>query len=50
MKNLGVLLPIGYHSLPEEHHYWSTQPDLEVPAHHEIKRYLHFADSQGLTK
>ena len=43
---LGVLLLTGYHSLLEEHHYWSTQPDLGVPAvyntisrnrYHEIK-------------
>ena len=56
---LGVLLLTGYHSLPEEHHYWSTQPDLGVPAvyntisrnrYHEIKRYLHFADNQRLTE
>ena len=55
---LGVLLLTGYHSLPEEHHYWSTQP-LGVPAvyntisrtrYHEIKRYLHFADNQRLTE
>ena len=55
---LGVLLLTGYHSLPEEYHYWSTQPDLGFPAvyntlsrnrYHEIKRYLHFADNQRLT-
>ena len=56
---LGVLLLTGYHRLPEEHHYWSTQPDLGVSAvyntlsrnrYHEIKRYLHFADNQRLTE
>ena len=56
---LGVLLLTNYHSLPEEHHYWSTQPDLGVPAvyntlsrnrYHEIKRYLLFAYNQRLTE
>ena len=56
---LKVLLLTGYHSLPEEHHYWSTQPDLGVSAvyntisrnrYHEIKRYLHFADNLRLTE
>ena len=28
---LGIQLLSGYHTLPEEHHYWSTQPDLGVP-------------------
>ena len=59
MKNLRVLWLTGYHSLPEEHHYWLTQPDLRVPAvyntisknrYHEIKRYLHFAENQRLTE
>ena len=56
---LGVLLRTGYHSLPEEHHYWSTLPDLGVLAvyntisrnrYHGIKRYLHFSDNQRLTE
>ena len=29
---LGVVLLTGYHSLPQEHHYWSMQPDLGVSA------------------
>ena len=54
---LGILLLSGYHTLPEEHHYWSTQPDLGVPIVYntmsknkylEIKRYIHFADNQNL--
>ena len=31
-KFLGIILLSGYHSLPQEQHYWSTQPDLGVPA------------------
>lgn len=55
---LGIVLLSGYHTLPEEHHYWSTQPDLGVPIvsstmsknrYLEIKRYIHFADNQNLT-
>ena len=54
---LGILLLSGYHTLPEEHHYWSTQPDLGVPIVYntmsknrylEIKRYLHFANNHAL--
>ena len=54
-----VILLTGYHSLPEYHHYWSTQHDLGVPAvyntisrkrYHEIKRYLNFAGNQRLTE
>ena len=49
----------GCHSLPEEHHYWSTQPDLGVSAvyntlsrnrYYEIKRYLYFAYNHRLTE
>ena len=29
---LGLLLLTDYHSLPEEHDYWSKQPDFGVPA------------------
>ena len=55
----GVLLLTSYHSLPEKHHYSSTQPDLGVTAvyntmsrnrYHEIKRYLYFADNQRLAE
>ena len=54
-----LLLLSGYHSLPEEHHYWSRQQDLGVTIvsntmsrnrYYEIKKYLHFADSQNLTE
>ena len=53
-KILGILLLSGYHSLSEEHHYWSRQQDLGVAIvsntmsrnrYHEIKKYLHFADN-----
>ena len=53
-KILGILLLSGYHSLSEEHHYWSRQQDLDVAIvpntmsrnrYHEIKKYLHFADN-----
>ena len=55
----GILLLTSYLSLPEEHHYWATQPDLGVPTvyntigrnrYYKIKRYLHFADNQRLTE
>ena len=54
---LGILLLSGYHTLPQTSNYWSTQPDLGVPAVYnvmtknrfiEIKRYLHLADNQHL--
>jgi DNA excision repair protein ERCC-6 len=54
---LGICLLSGYHNLPEEHHYWSTQPDLGVKMVSStmsknrflsIKRHLHFADNQAL--
>ena len=56
---LEVVLLTGNHSLQEEHHYWSKQPDLGVTAeyspisrnrYHKIKRYLHFAKNQRLTE
>ena len=31
-KFMGILLLSGYHSLPHEQHYWSTQPDPGVQA------------------
>ena len=58
-KILGILLLSWYHSLPEEHHYWSRQQDLGVPIvantmsknrYHQIKKCLHFADNQNLTE
>ena len=54
---LGILLLSGYHTLPQTSNYWSTQPDLGVPAVYnvmtrnrftEIKKYLHLADNQHL--
>ena len=45
------------HTLPQSSNYWSTQPDLGVPAVYnvmtrnrftEIKKYLHLADNQHL--
>lgn len=29
---LGILLLSGHHIVPKQHCYWSTQPDLDVPA------------------
>ena len=58
-KILGILLLLRYHSLPEEHHYWSRKQDLGVPIvantmsrnrYHEIKKYLHFADNENFTE
>ena len=54
---LGVLLLSGYHSLPEEDHYWSNSEDLAVnivsssmsrAQFRNVKRNLHFADNQKL--
>ena len=54
---LGILILSGYHTLPEETHYWSNQPDLGVPIVSEtmsskrftqIKRYFHIADNSHL--
>ena len=56
---MGILLLSGYHSLPHEKHYWSTQPDLGVQAVHnslsrnryfDIKKHIYIADNQNLTK
>ena len=53
----GVLLLSGYHTLPEEFHYWSNQMDLGVTLVSEamsskrfqaIKRYFHAADNRQL--
>jgi len=53
----GILLVSGYHTLPEESHYWSNQPDLGVTVVSEamsskrfqaIKRYFHVADNRQL--
>ena len=29
---VGILILLGYHPLPEETHYWSSDPDLSVAA------------------
>ena len=59
MQNfLGIILLSGYHNVPEEQQYWSTQPDLRVEIvaktkssnkYLEIKKYMHFADNLKLT-
>ena len=57
LRFLGILLLSGYHTLPHENHYWSTQQDLGVSIvynamsrnrYHEIKKYFHCADNQNL--
>ena len=48
-----MILLSGYHTLLEEHYYWSTQPNSGVPVVHSAisrNRYLHFADNQSLTE
>jgi len=56
-KLLGIILLSGYHSLPRESDYWSTQQDLGVPIVSEcmsskryqtIKRFVHLADNEQL--
>jgi len=58
-KFLGIILLSGYQSLPQEQHYWSTQPDLGVgllPVYNTMsrnryfamKKFIHFADNQNL--
>ena len=51
---VGVILLSGYHCLPEERHYWSTQHDLGVGivssaisrnSFQTMKKYLHVADN-----
>lgn len=57
LRFLGILIVSGYHTLPEETHYWSNQLDLGVPVVSEamsskrfsdIKRYFHIADNSNL--
>lgn len=57
-KFLGILILSGYHTLPSERHYWSTQKDLGVPIvsdsmtrnrFQKIKSFIHLADNQSLT-
>lgn len=54
---LGIILLSGYHKLPHEQHYWSSQPDLGVKIvtrsmsrqrFNKLKTVLHFADNQNL--
>ena len=58
-KFLGIIFLSGYHTVPEEQQYWSTQPDLRVKIvaktmsrnrHLEIKKYMHFSDNLKLTQ
>lgn len=55
---LGIILLSGYHLVPQEKLYWSTQPDFRVEIvaktmsrnrYLEIKKYSHFADNLKLT-
>ena len=55
---LGIILLSGYHIIPQEKLYWSTQPDFRVEIvaktmsrnrYLEIKKYSHFADNLKLT-
>lgn len=54
---LGILLLSGYHTLPNERLYWSTDEDVGVPVvfekmsrnkFQEIKRYFHLSDNSCL--
>ena len=54
---LGILLFSGYHSVPSERDFWSTQPDLQVPfiatlmarnRFLKIKENFHVADNSNL--
>jgi hypothetical protein len=54
---LGIQLLSGYHSVPSERDFWSTQPDLHVPLvtetmtlnrYKQIKSNLHLADNHNL--
>ena len=56
-KLLAIVLFSGYHHLPSERDYWSTQPDLGVPFVSQMmtrneyltfKSYLHLADNNNL--
>ena len=55
---LGFIVLTGYHSLPSEVDYWSTQADLKVSIvsamtknrYQTIKKYFHVADNQNLEK
>lgn len=54
---VGILLLTGYHRLPSQDHYWSLDPDLQVPLVREcmpvkafltIKRFFHCNDNDLL--
>lgn len=54
---IGIVILSGYHALPEEGHYWNTDPDLGVSVVSEsmslkrflqIKRFMHLADNTAL--
>ena len=56
-KFLGIFIFSGYHHVPLERDFWSTQPDLQVPyisnemsrnRYLKIKQYLHLADNHNL--
>ena len=56
-KLFAIVLFLGYHHLPSERDYWSTQPDLGVPFVSQMmtrneyltfKSYLHFANNNNL--
>ena len=56
---LGIILFSGYHHVPSEKHYWSTEPDLHVSfianeisrnRYQKIKHYFHLADNDNLEK
>jgi len=54
---MGILILSGYHVLPEESHYWNSDPDLGVSVVSDcftlkrflqIKRFIHLADNNSL--
>ena len=55
-KFVGILFLSGYHTLPSQKLYWSTEDDLEIPFVRQcmtknrfltIKKYLHFNDNSS---
>ena len=54
---LGLLLFSGYHSVPDENSYWSSQEDLHIPIisttmprnkFRMLKKYFHIVDNSKL--
>jgi len=54
---LGIVLFYGYHGVPSERDYWSSQPDLKVPFISDtmtrnklltLKSFIHLADNDHL--